>query len=156
VRASGLPFLVCLGVNDSHITDQLRAENVSCIQCSRAHEGMGGTLAEASDHIPGWDGAIIALADMPWVAPDTYLKVAAKLSAESICVPTHAGQRGHPVGFGSDFYSELRSISGDVGARHLFKMYTEQVIELPVRDAAIHRDIDFPSDLRKRPLPGSD
>ena len=119
VRASGLPFTVCLGMNDHHIADQLRAKSTHCIQCGRAGEGMGGTLAEASSHIPGWDGVLIALADMPWIAPDTYLQVAAQLSAQRICVPTREGRRGHPVGFGSDFFSELQSLEGDTGARQL-------------------------------------
>jgi len=151
VRATGLEFTVCLGVNDHHIADQLRKENVHCIRCSRADEGMGGTLAEASGHIPDWDGVIVALADMPWIAPDTYLEVATRLSTEGICVPVREGRRGHPVGFGSDFYLELRSLGGDTGARHLLKKYAQQVLELPVNEEAIHRDIDFPSDLTLPP-----
>jgi len=151
VRASGLEFTVCLGVQDNDIAEQLREQNVDYIQCGRADEGMGGTLAEASAHIPDWEGVIVALADMPWIAPDTYLKVAAQLSAKRICVPVREGRRGHPVGFGSDFYAELRSLGGDTGARHLLKKYTETVFELPVNDVAIHRDIDFPSDLKDIP-----
>lgn len=151
VRASGLEFTLCLGAHDNRIADQLREESVQCIYCGRADEGMGGTLAEASGHIPGWDGVIVALADMPWIAPDTYLEVATRLSAKRICVPVREGRRGHPVGFGSDFYAELRSLGGDTGARHLLKKYTETVFELPVNDVAIHRDIDFPSDLKDIP-----
>ena len=152
VRASGLTFTVCVGVNDNHIADQLRAENVHCIQCSRSGEGMGGTLAEASSHISGWDGVLVALADMPWIAPETYLEVGAQLSARRICVPTRENRRGHPVGFGRDFYLELQSLGGETGARHLLKKYTKHVVELPVDDAAIHRDIDFPSDLKEIPV----
>lgn len=152
VRASGLKFTVCLGVKDNHIADRLREDNVPCIQCSRAEEGMGGTLAEASSHIQGWDGVIVALADMPWIAPDTYLEVASRLSATTICVPSRERRRGHPVGFGSDFYSELQSLGGDTGARHLLSRYASQVVELPVNDAAIHRDIDLPSDIQDIPV----
>ena len=148
VRASGLEFTVCLGVNDNHIADQLRQENVHCIQCGRADEGMGGTLAEASGHIPGWDGVIVALGDMPWIASDTYMKVAARLSPEIICVPSREGLRGHPVGFGSDFYSQLQSLGGDTGAKQLLKRFAKQVVELRINDAAIHRDIDTPADLK--------
>ena len=149
VRASGLSALVCLGENDGHIVNQLRRENIDCIQCARAAEGMGGTLAEASAHIPEWDGVLVALADMPWIAPTTYLAVAAQLSSANICVPTRDGRRGHPVGFGSEFYSAMRTLGGDTGARHLLKKYARHVVELPVNDAAIHRDIDFPSDLEQ-------
>ena len=148
VRASGLKFTVCLGVNDKHIADQLLQENVHCIQCHRADEGMGGTLAEASGHILGWDAVIVALGDMPWTASDTYRKVAARLSPEVICVPSREGRRGHPVGFGSNFYSQLQSLGGDTGARHLLQRFSKHVVELPLDDSAIHRDIDTPADLR--------
>jgi len=153
VRASGLPFLVCLGPQDSSVADRLRAEGARCIQCDRAAEGMGGTLAEASSHILNWDGAIVALADMPWVSPATYRAVAAGLSAAGICVPVHGGRRGHPVGFGSDFYPELQSLGGDTGARHLLRRYAGRLTLLPVEDAAIHRDIDLPADLVDPPVP---
>ena len=148
VRASGLPCLVCVGLNDTELADQLRAEGVRCLHCSRAAEGMGGTLAEGIGHIPGWEAAIIALADMPWVSPATYLKVASRLSTADICVPVHGGRRGHPVGFGSDFFPDLRSMGGESGARQLLSKYARQVIALPVDDAAIHRDIDVPADLQ--------
>ena len=53
------------------------------------------------------------------------------------------------MGFGSDFFSELLSLGGETGARQLLNRHTKHIVELPVNDPAIHRDIDFPSDLEQ-------
>ena len=110
---------------------------------------LGGTLAEGVGHISGWDGVLLALADMPWIKPDTYQLVAAQLPPGKICVPVHKGRYGHPVGFSSDFYMELASLGGDTGARRLLQRFAERVVKLPLNDAAIHKDIDTPSDLEE-------
>jgi molybdenum cofactor cytidylyltransferase len=123
---------------------------IQWLRCGRATEGMGGTLAEGVGHIPGWSGVLVALADMPWIAPSTYLAVAERLSAERIVVPVWNGQRGHPVGFGCHFFAALSGLNGDTGARQLLTMHAQSITELTVADPAIHRDIDVPADM---PLP---
>lgn len=150
IRASGLPLLVCVGEGDAELARRLEEQGVSCLRCSRASEGMGGTLAEGVSHIPGWDGVLVALADMPWIAPATYRAVAQRLATGSIIVPVCDGRRGHPVGFGRHFYRELAALGGDTGARQLLDTHAGRISELPLADTAIHRDIDVPEDLPGR------
>lgn len=106
-------------------------------------------------HIPDWNGVLLTLADMPWIAPQTYSLVAARLSASTISLPVFNGLPGHPVGFGRDFYQELRSLSGDVGAKPIVQKYAQHVRKLPLDDPAIRQDVDFPSDLGSRSRAGS-
>ncbi len=147
VRASELPLLVCVGEGDVEVIRSLERQGVAYKCCSRAGEGMGSTLAEGACFISGWSGVLVALADMPWIAPTTYLAVAQRLSAQSIVVPVWNGQRGHPVGFGCEFFAALCALCGDTGARQLLSMHAESVTELTVTDPAIHRDIDVPADM---------
>jgi molybdenum cofactor cytidylyltransferase len=147
IRASGLPFLVCVGEGDGELIHRLQEQDTPCRCCSRASEGMGATLAEGAGYIPGWGGVLVALADMPWIAATTYRAVAERLGTGSIVVPVHRRQRGHPVGFDRDFYPGLAALTRDTGARRLLELHRERVIELPVADPAIHRDIDVPADL---------
>lgn len=147
LRDSGLPFLVCLGEGDDELVHHLDELNIQWLRCSRATEGMGGTLAQGVAHLPGWSGVLVALADMPWIAPTTYTAVAERLSASAIVVPVYDGRRGHPVGFGDKFYPELATLGGDTGARELLDRHAAKVTEVLVADAAIHRDIDVPADL---------
>jgi molybdenum cofactor cytidylyltransferase len=107
LETSGLPVLVCLGPQDGEIVTLLNARGFRHQVCERSAEGMGGTLAEGIAQVDHWDGALVALADMPWIAGGTYRAVADSLDPGSICVPVLDGHRGHPVGFGRQFFPEL-------------------------------------------------
>ena len=67
--------------------------------------------------------------------------------AVDVVVPVYNGQRGHPVGFARAFYPQLRALRGDAGARNVLINYAADVVEVPVPDPAILRDIDLPEDL---------
>jgi molybdenum cofactor cytidylyltransferase len=146
-RASGLPLLVCVGSRDDALLPGLLGSDTALLRCSRAGEGMGGTLAQAANQIPGWEGALVALADMPWIVPASFRSVAEALAKDCIVVPSYRGRRGHPVGFGSDFFAALGALGGDAGARQLLDEHPERVRELALADPGIYRDIDLPSDL---------
>jgi molybdenum cofactor cytidylyltransferase len=147
IHNSGLPYLVCLGEGDDELLHHLDELKIPRLRCSRATEGMGGTLAQGVAHLPGWSGVLVALADMPWIAPTTYRVLAERLAVTNIVVPVHDSRRGHPVGFGREFYPELAALGGDTGARKLLDAHAASVTEVRVADAAIHWDIDVPADL---------
>jgi len=147
VGKSGLPVLVCLAPDDLGLAQRLERQGLPCLHCGRAGEGMGGSLADGVHKIPGWTGVLVALADMPWIKPGTYRKVASQLLANRIVVPVYEGARGHPVGFGRQFYPELGALGGDTGARQLLRAHSESVMEVAVTDPAILRDVDTQADL---------
>ena len=148
LRASGLPVMVCLAAGDADIARDLHRMDIDFRHCERSAEGMGATLAEGVGHISTWQGLLVVLADMPWIDPRTYQAVAGRVAAGRIVVPVHNGRRGHPVGFGREYFPALATLRGDSGARRLLDLHAADVEEVPVSDAAIHRDIDTPSDLR--------
>jgi hypothetical protein len=45
--------------------------------------------------------------------------VARALQDYAVVVPLCAGQRGHPIGFGANFFAGLTSLDGDEGARRI-------------------------------------
>jgi len=91
---------------------------------------------------------VIALADMPFVSPDTFRRVALAIVAGSgIIAPVYGGERGHPVGFRSDLGPALAGLRGDEGARTVVAASRDLLTLLPVDDPGILRDIDRPSDL---------
>jgi molybdenum cofactor cytidylyltransferase len=147
INESGLPVLLCLDESDDDLAIEMDGRNIPYHRSRRAGEGMGGTLAEGLAHIPNWDGLLVTLADMPWVRPSTYTTIALQLKPESICIPSHNGRRGHPVGFGKRFFRELAELEGDFGARDLLTKYRDKVREISLSDPAILRDIDIPEDL---------
>ncbi len=106
-------------------------------------------IQAAHAQFPALSGYVLALADMPFIAPATMAAVAGQLLAGAqIVQPVFAGQRGHPVGFSSTYRSELLAVSGDQGARAVLKRHAASVTLLPCADSGIVQDIDTPEDLR--------
>lgn len=144
---SGLPVQVCLAPNDNAIADQLRTRGCRVTLCQQSAQGMGATLANGVLSISDWDGVLIALADMPWILPDSFRTVADSLAADAIRIPVYEGRQGHPVGFGRHFYPRLLQLSGDRGAREVIQNHQQNVEEVALSDPGITRDVDTPGQL---------
>lgn len=113
--------------------------------CPNAAQGMGASLAWGVAQTRQADGWLIALADMPWIRPETFRAVAETVTGPSfIAAPVYRGRRGHPVAFGRDHGPALVALSGDEGARRLLAGFAQKVILLPSEDSGVVRDIDLP------------
>ncbi len=126
-----------------------RSPPVRVIVAHDAHLGMGHSLAAGVAAVTDWSYVLIGLADMPFVLPQTLLQLKAEMeamTAPGIIVPTYADKRGHPVGFDSTFFADLRTLQGDAGAREVLQRSASEVIEFPVEDPGILKDIDLPDD----------
>jgi len=114
-----------------------------------AERGMGASLAAGVRATPDAEGWIVALADMPWIAPSTVEALARRIDAgASIVAPVFRGRRGHPVGFGAMHRAALSALDGDIGARRLLD--TNDVASIEVDDAGIIADIDTRADLQRQ------
>ncbi|MEZ5570116.1 MAG: nucleotidyltransferase family protein [Halioglobus sp.] len=142
IQASGLDYRLCLRPGDAPLAAHCGLGEEALLYCDRAQEGMGATLAQAIVRVPGWDGALIALADMPCVRADTFRCVAACLANAPVAVPLYDGRRGHPVGFQLGLFPELAALRGDRGARSLLLRHADAVLKVHVDDPGILRDID--------------
>jgi molybdenum cofactor cytidylyltransferase len=149
--AAALPRVVAVvRRRDAALREHLLATGADVMECDRAHEGMGATLAFAVAATADAAGWIVALADMPWIAPATIEHVAARLRAgASIVAPMHAGQRGHPVGFAAPWYGALAALGGDEGARSVIARYAAAVQTFEVDDPGVLRDVDRREDLTR-------
>jgi len=128
----------------------LRDAGCNTVMCKNAGEGMGTSLAAGVRATPDANGWVVALADMPFVRPDTIRTVAKALQeGASIAAPSFQGKRGHPVGFARRFYEELSTLHGDDGARQFLKQHPDWVTLFEVDDPGVLRDIDKPSDLER-------
>jgi molybdenum cofactor cytidylyltransferase len=127
----------------------LRDEGLEVTVCDRAAEGMGATLGHAVRAAGPVDGWVIALADMPFIRPETILCVADSIAGGArLAAPAYSGQRGHPVGFAASLRGELEGSRGDAGAREVVKANQASLALIAVDDPGVVRDIDVPADLR--------
>lgn len=139
-----------LAPEERELAELLAGAGLDICRCPASREGMGASLACGVRAAPDADGWIIALADMPFVLPSSIAALADALRAGApIAAPVHDGERGHPMGFGREFYRELAALGGDVGARAIVAREHERIAWVPVGDPGIARDIDTPEDLAR-------
>lgn len=147
IQASNLPALVCLANAEDAAAKICDRMCVNFVVCEKASLGMGYTLADGIVHISGWQGVLVALADMPFVQATTYCRLGKLLYADTICRPRFDGRDGHPVAFGASYFDELAAHSGELGARGLLSKYAAKVSAIECADPGVLRDIDRPGDL---------
>jgi len=96
------------------------------------------------------DGAVICLGDMPLIDArliDRLIESFAPDRGNLIVLPVADGRRGNPVLWSRRFFSELMTLDGDIGARHLITKHGEAVAEVPVDGESAFLDIDTPQAL---------
>ena len=84
---------------------------------------------------------------MPWIESATLRQLAAAAAASTIVLPRHAGQQGHPVMFGRDFWPALGQLSGDEGARSVVQANRGSCVVIELADAGVLLDVDTPQGL---------
>ncbi len=141
---AGLEIKLVLGVGDRELAEQYRRKGISTVL---AEGGMGCSLAAGVKALDNSVAVLVVLADMPYIQAATLRLVAQSLEHAGIVRPVFAGQPGHPVAFSRHYFSQLMSLTADVGAREVLQRNHSAVYELPVDDAGVIRDIDYPGDI---------
>ena len=138
---------------DRALAQQLREAGARVVECQRADDGMGASLACGVTAAPDADGWVVALADMPWLAPATIISVADALTAGAdIAAPIIDGERAHPVGFSRRHFAALVALTGDAGAKSLVAENRESMRLIATDDEGARRDVDTILDLRDQRL----
>jgi molybdenum cofactor cytidylyltransferase len=140
--------IVVVRAGDEKLRAVFEGKNAQVLVSSDAHLGMGHSLVCGVDASREADGWVIALADMPFLQPNTITAVAQRIeSGGRIAMPSYRGERGHPVGFGSRYRNELLNLGGDAGARALVARHGDDVEVIDCDDPGVLRDIDTRADL---------
>jgi molybdenum cofactor cytidylyltransferase len=133
-----------------HTLDAVTASGLNWHLEDAGHPGMGDSIASAvraTRSAPGW---LILPADLPLIQAATLLQIATAALPCDVLVPTHAGQRGHPVRFSPACGDALAALAGSKGAASVVKCF--QSAELAVDDAGCVMDIDTVADLERARL----
>jgi molybdenum cofactor cytidylyltransferase len=134
--------------DDAALAAALGAAGARVVRCANADDGMGASLACAVQACPDAPGWLVALADMPWIAPSTIARVAAAVAGGAVvAAPFHRGERGHPVGFAAACRAELTSLTGDEGAKTIVAAHRDRIERIDVDDPGVLCDVDMREDL---------
>jgi molybdenum cofactor cytidylyltransferase len=138
-------LVVVLGHEAEKIRKRIDFRGARVIVNSDYAAGQSSSLRAGLGALPeGTDGAMFLLGDQPFIGTkiiDTLLCAFQKRQS-SLIIPTHQGKRGNPVLLHNSTFGMVRGISGDTGARVLFRSLGSQVEEVEVDDPGILIDID--------------
>jgi molybdenum cofactor cytidylyltransferase len=102
--------------------------------------------------MPGECAAVlVALGDQPGISADVVGELVRSFRSgdRGIVVPTHDGQRGHPLLFAMHYRDEILTGYEDRGLRGLLDAHPQDVLEVEVTTPGILEDIDVPEDYRR-------
>ena len=119
-------------------------------------EGMGSSLragltAIARDRrraggaapLGDLDRVVVTLVDLPGLTSDAVARLVA--SPARLAQAAYAGERGHPVVFGSEHLAGVASsAAGDRGARDYLREHADEIALIEVGDVATGEDLDVP------------
>ena len=148
------PVVVVTGHEAGRLRQVLAGRELSFVHNPDYAVGLSTSLragiAAFGDEV---DGAVICLADMPWVRAehiDALLDAFSASGANAICVPTWERKRGNPVLWPARCFVEIAALTGDAGARALLERHADSVCHVPVADPGVTRDVDMPGALSPR------
>lgn len=100
---------------------------------------------------PELEAIVLCLVDHPAISARTLrlLVDAFGQSRAPVVIPTHQGQRGHPVVIGRPLFDELKSLGRDAGANTVVRKHREATQFVEVNDPGILLDIDDPESYQR-------
>ncbi len=146
LKSAASDVVVVTGNEKEQITMALEGLPITFRDNPDYSKGLSTSLISGLNALPEeCDGALILLGDMPAVDSHLLDRLIAAFDPEqdrAIIVPVHGGRRGNPVLWGRRFFSEIRELSGDTGARALLAPYATLVCEIEASSDAPLIDID--------------
>jgi molybdenum cofactor cytidylyltransferase len=143
--------IVVTGHQAEQVERALHGLNVTFVRNPNFADGLATSVKTGISAVPAEaDGAVICLGDMPLISAqliDRLMEAFAPDRGSLIVAPVSEGRRGNPVLWSRRFFSELMTLDGDIGARHLIGKHNEAVAEVPVDGQAAFLDIDTPQAL---------
>jgi molybdenum cofactor cytidylyltransferase len=140
--------VVVTGPSDEGVREALDGLAVRWAVNPRPHEGQGSSLATGVAALKPWTrAAVVVLGDQPRV-PDGVvpaLLAAWKRTGKPIVAPVYRGMQGTPVLFSGEVFAELKTLTGDAGARSVVNAKAERVERVPF-DVPMPADVDTPED----------
>jgi len=138
-------IFVVIGHRAELITPLLSGRAVTVVHNSDYRKGQSSSLKAGLRALPdGVDAVLFMLGDQPLVTPHTINRIlnVFNRSQSPIVIPVYKGERGNPVLFSRETFSDLSALDGDSGGRTLFKEYDGRILEVEVDDPHILSDLD--------------
>lgn len=152
VASQAAGVIVVTGFEADKLRDALEGLDIQFANNPEHAEGLASSLRCGVSALPKESaGAMIVLGDMPGITTeliDSLIDTFRQSRNRKIVYPTRkGGQQGNPVIWPSGYFEDLKSLTGDSGAKHLIGANEADTLRVPVDEDESLRDIDEPSDL---------
>ncbi len=146
-RQSGCTPVV-LVVSDDRVAGAA-GSGVEIIRNDTPELGIASSLQRALQRFepdPAVPAVVVGLADQPLVGAAAYSRVAAAFDdGAALAYATYDGVRGNPVLIARPYWREASALTGDEGARVLFRRHP--AVAVPCDGTGTAADVDTPRDL---------
>ncbi|MBY0497339.1 MAG: nucleotidyltransferase family protein [Cyanobacteria bacterium] len=116
-------------------------------------KGQLSSLLAGLDAIddPQLEAALVTLVDVPLVRSATVAGVIGmwRRTRAPIVRPADGTRHGHPVMFDRSVFGDLRAADPDTGAKAVFAIHRDRIVNVQVQDAGAFEDMDTPEDYAK-------
>jgi molybdenum cofactor cytidylyltransferase len=117
-------------------------------------KGIGSSISLGISSLDqSCEATCIFLADMPFIEDSvisTLINTYCSLeNREAIVVPRYKGKNGHPVFFSSFYFTHLKELNDDFGAKYLLKKYEKNITTVTIKSSSILTDIDTKNEYKK-------
>lgn len=152
---SAAPFddaVLVSGAFRARVEEVASSHGIRCVFNPDYALGQSTSLIAGLNALADDTAAMFILADQPGLSVTLLRRLieAYQQSDAPVLQPrTLQGRSGHPVLFAPALFSELRTISGDVGGRPVLQAHKNEVRYLLTDDDAVWQDLDTPEDYRR-------
>ncbi|MFJ6612288.1 NTP transferase domain-containing protein [Streptomyces sp. NPDC091289] len=146
------PLHVVLGAAADEVMARADLSGCAVVVNPDWEEGMGSSLrlGLAALSATDADAALVLLVDQPGIGAEAVARVRlAYRSRASLAAASYGGERGHPVLFGADRWTDIAAGAvGDQGARAYLREHRDAITLVECSDVAEAYDIDTSQDLK--------
>jgi molybdenum cofactor cytidylyltransferase len=142
----GLRPLIAVVSADPRLRDALTGLPLTTVENPHPEQGISGSIAIGVRALPAeTDGALIGVADQPYLTAEAIEALVKAFSPGRIVVPRWGDHRGNPPVFDRRFFSELLALDGDHGGQRVIGAHADVVTEVTL-PAGLGDDIDRPEE----------
>lgn len=161
LRDAGIERIAAvLGHHAEEIQKATDLEGVEVVVNSEYRRGQTSSLQAGLRALesPALEAVVLCLVDHPAVSATTVQKLVESFgqSHSPVVIPTHQGERGHPVVISAAVFPELLSLGSEAGANTIIRKYRAATQTIEVEDASVLLDVDEPETYRRVAGEGSD
>lgn len=145
-------IFVVVGSNSDDIKATILQEEIVVLENLNWKNGLGSSISRGVTHLmesnKQYKGVLILLCDQPFIS-STYLNQIIGLfekNEEKIIATDYGKKAGVPALFGKTFFSELRRLNDDFGAKNILEENKEDLVRINPKGNQL--DLDTPEDYK--------